>query len=50
MYQPIRTLEILKSCEILWDLLKKYFNLKSNAVYNSSAKNEVAFTFAFLSV
>ena len=38
-YQPIGTLEILKSCEISWDLLKKYFHLKSNAVYNSSAKN-----------
>ena len=39
LFQPIRTLEILKLCEISWDLLKKYFHLKSNAVYNSSAKN-----------
>ena len=38
LYQPIRTLEILKYCEISWDFLKKYFHLKSNAVYNSSAK------------
>ena len=38
LFQPIRTLEILKLCEISWDLLKKYFHLKSNAVYNSSAK------------
>ena len=37
-YQPIGILEILKLCEISWDLLKKYFHLKSNAVYNSSAK------------
>ena len=41
LFQPIRTLEILKLCEISWDLLKKYFHLKSNAVYNSSAKNWV---------
>ena len=41
LFQPIRTLEILKLCEISWDLLKKYFHLKSNAVYNSSAKNLV---------
>ena len=40
LYQPIRTLEILKYCEISWDFSKKYFHLKSNAVYNSSAKNE----------
>ena len=40
LYQRIRTLEILKYCEISWDFLKKYFHLKSNAVYNSSAKNE----------
>ena len=40
LYQPIRTLEILKYCEISWDFLKKYFHLKSNAVYNSSAKKE----------
>ena len=39
LFEPIRTLEILKLCEISWDLLKKYFHLKSNAVYNSSAKN-----------
>ena len=39
LFQPIRTLEILKLCDISWDLLKKYFHLKSNAVYNSSAKN-----------
>ena len=39
LFQPIRTLKILKLCEISWDLLKKYFHLKSNAVYNSSAKN-----------
>ena len=38
LFQPIRALEILKLCEISWDLLKKYFHLKSNAVYNSSAK------------
>ena len=38
LFEPIRTLEILKLCEISWDLLKKYFHLKSNAVYNSSAK------------
>ena len=43
LYQPIRPLEILKSCEISWDLLKKYFHLKSNAVYNSSAKNKIDF-------
>ena len=42
MYQPIRTLEILKYCEISWDFPKKYFHLKSNAVYNSSAKNNIA--------
>ena len=42
LFQPIRTLEILKLCEISWDLLKKYFHLKSNAVYNSSAKKEQA--------
>ena len=42
-YQPIGTLEILKSCETSWDLLKKYFHLKSNAVYNSSAKNQVVY-------
>ena len=29
----------MKLCEISWDLLKKYFHLKSKAVYNSSAKN-----------
>ena len=40
LFQPIRALEILKLCEISWDLLKKYFHLKSNAVYNSSAKNK----------
>ena len=40
LFQPIRTLEILKLCEISWDLLKKYFHLKSNAVYNSSAKKK----------
>ena len=40
LFQPIRTLEILKLSEISWDLLKKYFHLKSNAVYNSSTKNE----------
>ena len=28
------------SCEISWDLVKKYFHLKSNAVYNSSGKNQ----------
>ena len=39
LYQPIRILEILKYCEISWDFPKKYFYLKSNAVYNSSAKN-----------
>ena len=38
LYQPIRTPEILKYCEISWDFTKKYFHLKSNAVYNSSAK------------
>ena len=38
LYQPIRTLEIVKFCEILWDLPKTYFHLKSNAVYNNSAK------------
>ena len=38
LYQPIGTLEILKYCEISWDFPKKYFHLKSNAVYNSSAK------------
>ena len=38
LFQPIRTLEILKLCENSWDLLKRYFHLKSNAVYNSSAK------------
>ena len=43
LFKPIRTLEILKLCEISWDLLKKYFHLNSNAVYNSSAKS--AFTF-----
>ena len=41
LFQPIKTLEILKLCEISWDLLKKYFHLKSNAVYNSSAKKGV---------
>ena len=40
LYQPIRTLEILKYCEISWDFSKKYFHLKSNAVYNSSAKKQ----------
>ena len=39
LYQPIKILEILKYCEISWDFPKKYFYLKSNAVYNSSAKN-----------
>ena len=39
LYQPIRRLQILKYCEISWDFPKKYFHLKSNAVYNSSAKN-----------
>ena len=39
LYQPIRTLEILKYCEISWDFPQKYFHLKSNAVYNNSAKN-----------
>ena len=39
LYQPIRTLEILKYCGISWDFPQKYFHLKSNAVYNSSAKN-----------
>ena len=43
LYQPIRTLEILKHCEISWDLVKKYFHLKSNAVYNSSAKKQKSF-------
>ena len=38
LYHLIRILRILKYCEISWDLLK-YFHLKSNAVYNSSAKN-----------
>ena len=42
LFQPIRTLEILKLCEISWDLLKKYFHLKSNAVYNSSAKKVIS--------
>ena len=43
LYRPIRTLEILKYCEILWDFPKKYFHLhlNSNAVYNSSAKNKI---------
>ena len=40
LYQPIRMLKIYKYCEILWDFTKKYFHLKSNAVYNSSAKNQ----------
>ena len=39
LYQPIKTLEILKYSEISWDFPKKYFHSKSNAVYNSSAKN-----------
>ena len=38
LYQPIRILEILKYYEISWDFPKKYFHLKSNAVYNSSFK------------
>ena len=41
MWQLIRTLEIPKSSEILWDVLK-YFHLKSNAVYSSFAKNNVS--------
>ena len=40
LYQLIRTLEIHKYCEISWDLLK-YIHLENNAVYNSSAKNDV---------
>ena len=40
LYQPIRTPEILKCCEISWDFPKKYFHLKSNAcVYNSFGIN-----------
>ena len=39
LYQPVKALKILKYCEISWDLPKKYFQLKSNAVYNSYAKN-----------
>ena len=40
LYQLIRTLKILKYYEISWDFPKKYFHLKSNAVYNSSAKKQ----------
>ena len=35
-FQPIKSLEILKSCEKMWDFMKKYFHLNSSAVKNKS--------------
>ena len=37
-FQPIKSLQIPKSCEKMWDFMKKYFHLNSSAVYNISTK------------
>ena len=39
LYQPFRTLQILKLCDILWDFLKKYFQIFTTALLNIEKGN-----------